>query len=87
MQKRIIMVLLAALFLIAFVPALGQPADAAYQKACPGCDTYDQLMALVNVSHDFDGLQFWFGATASLEIPYQLPIALPASADTRAPPA
>jgi len=87
MEKRLTIICIIALFIIAFVSAFDQPADASLRKASLGCDVYDQLIALINTSQDFDGQQLWIRTTASLEIPYTLPIALSASSDPRAPPA
>lgn len=87
MQKRFIIIVIAALFIIAFVPALEQPADTSLSKATSTCDAFDQFVALINTSHDFDVQHLWIRVSNSLELPYKLPSALPASADSRAPPA
>jgi hypothetical protein len=93
MKKRLLIIFIAALFIcafapaLAFVPALDQPADALLSKASPGFDAYAQFIALINESHNFDGQRLWLRASASLATPCRLPIALPASADFRAPPA
>jgi hypothetical protein len=89
MKKRLLIIFIAALFIIAFIPALELPADASLSlgKASPGCDAYDQHIALTNVPHAFDGQQLWVRAAAFLETSCKLPIMLLASADPRAPPA
>lgn len=86
MKNRLIIIFVAALFIIAFIPALDQPADALLRKAA-GCDACDQLVALINPSHDIDEQFLWLRSSLSLEILFALPIALPAAADPRAPPA
>ena len=86
MKKRLFIIFIALLFIIAFVPALEQPADASLIKANPIYDAYDQFVALTNTSHDFGDQHSWFRAFVSLELPYTLPSALPASSDPRAPP-
>jgi hypothetical protein len=87
MKNRLIAIVIAAFFIIAFIPALDQPADVSLGKANSGCDACDQLVALTSAYHDIDEQRLWLRASAFIEIPYLLPIALPAAADPRAPPA
>jgi len=86
MKNRLTVIIVVALFIVAFIPALDQPADTLSRKAA-GCDACDQLVALVSASHAIDEQRLWLRASASLELPYLLPVALPAAADPRAPPA
>jgi len=82
MIKRFTTIFIAICFVVAFVPAT----DATLQKGNP-YDAFDQFIAIINAMHDFEGLQLGLRMSASLEGLCKLPIALPASAAPRAPPA
>jgi hypothetical protein len=87
MQKRLVVIFIAVLFIIAIVPALYQPADATPRKSSSYGDAYDQLFTAAYTPNDLNYRQSWIRVFNSFETSYNLPKALPSSAETRAPPA
>ncbi len=87
MQKRIALLFLAVLFILALIPAFYPAEDEAPRRDCPFCNAYGQLLTALNIFFDFRHEFCWSKTSTSLEIACQLPNALPSSSETRAPPA
>lgn len=86
-QKRIALLFVAVLFLLALVPAYYPVDDETLRKDCPFCTAYDQLFTATNAYYGLDHELYQIEASATLGIPYNLPKALPSAKESRAPPA
>ncbi len=87
MQKRIAILFIVILFILALVPAFHLFEDEALQKNCPFCNAYDQLFTASNAFYQFDGNVYWIKTSSSQEILHSLPKTFLSPAETRAPPA
>jgi hypothetical protein len=87
MQRRIALLFVAILLILAVVPAYYPVEDETLRKDCPFCNAYDQLFTATNVYygiyHDFRRIE----TSVSPGIPCNLPKPLPSAAESRAPPA
>ena len=87
MQKRIALLFVAILFLLALVPAYYPVDDETLRKDCPFCNAYDQLFTATNAYYGFDHDLYPIESSVSLRISCNLPKALPSAKESRAPPA
>ncbi len=86
-NKRITFLLVLTLFLLALIPAFNPVDDDSLRENGLFSKSYGQIVAAVIASYDF-GFNLCSPTTASsLEILCILPNALPATSETRAPPA
>ncbi len=87
MQKRIALLFVAILFILALVPAYCPIDNETLRKDCPFCNAYDQLFTATNahyvICHDVRQVE----TSVSPGISYNLPKALPSATESRAPPA
>ncbi len=87
LQKKIALLFVAVLFILAMVPAFYPVEDETLRKNCPFCNAYAQLFtattAYYGIDHDFRPID----GSVSPGIPYNLPKALPSAKASRAPPA
>ncbi len=86
-QKRIALLFVAILFILALIPAFYPVEDEALSKDCAFCNAYDQLFTTSNAFYDFEHNLCWIKTPPSFVIPCNLPKPLPSTAETRAPPA
>ena len=86
-QKRIALLFVAVLFILALIPVFYPVEDETLRNDCPFCKAYNQLFAASNAFYEFDPNFCWIRTSSSLEISCNLPKALPSSTETRAPPA
>jgi hypothetical protein len=86
-RKKITILLVATLFFLALIPAFYPLEDEALRGNGFFGKTYSQLFTAVIAIHDFGFSLCSLTIASSMEIPCILPNALPASSETRAPPA
>jgi hypothetical protein len=86
-RKRITILLVSTLFLLALFPAFYPLEDEALRENGFFSKSYGQLFAAIIAFYDFGFNLCSLTTASSLEIPCVLPNALPASSETRAPPA
>jgi hypothetical protein len=86
-QKRLALLFVAMLFILALVPAYYPFEDETLRKDCPFCNAYDQLFTATSTNyglcHDFRPIE----ASVSPATPCDLPNPLPSATESRAPPA
>ncbi len=86
MKKLVVLLILVPLLAVALAPAYVQPADDAAGQYAPA-DASGQLVAITSSFYHPDRDPSWTSAPYSHTVACALPSALPASADSRAPPA
>ena len=87
MQKRIALLFVAILFILAIIPAFYPVEDESLSKDSPAYRAYGQLSAAFTIAHDFDGKPGWTRIASKLDTSLTLPSILPSTAESRAPPA
>jgi hypothetical protein len=87
MHKRITFFLIATFLLLALIPAFYPMEDEALRENGFFSKSYDQLFTAVITFYDFGFNLCSLTTASSLEIPCIFPNALPATSETRAPPA
>jgi hypothetical protein len=87
MHKRLVLLVITLIVVLALIPAHYPPDDEALRQPTSLSDLSPQLFTVTGTFPAFDHHQDWTGVLLSLEIYYCLPqnIVLPAA--TRAPPA
>ncbi len=87
LRKRAALLFVSLLFVIALIPALHWAADNGFGEDCPVCRAYGQLFSASSPFTNIDLGLFWIKISSLDEIACILPSALPASSESRAPPA
>lgn len=87
MQKRIALLFVALVFILAVIPAFYPVEDEAVGKACPFCKAYGQLFSAFNTFSPIDLALSGVRTSSPLVIFSALPHPLASSAEPRAPPA
>ena len=87
LQKRIALLFVAVLFLLALVPAYYPVDDETLRRDCPFCTAYDQLFTAANTYYALDHEVYQIETSLSLGTSCDLPKALPSAKESRAPPA
>ncbi len=87
LRKRTALLFISLLFVIALIPAFHWAADNGLGEDCPVCRAYGQLFSIDNAFANIDLSIFWVRISSSVDIACILPNALPASSESRAPPA
>ncbi len=87
MQKRIAFLFVAALLLVALVPALSSCDDESLLKDTSAHRAYSQLYATHNIAYDFDCNIGWTRNSSTLDAVWHLPNVVHSLIVSRAPPA
>ncbi len=87
MQKRLVLLFIALLFILALVPAYYAPDDEALRQSSSLCDICSQPFTATGTFHDLNPARNWTGISLPWVVAYRLPLDLPSSGGTRAPPA
>ncbi len=86
MQKRIALLFVTILFIVAIIPAFYPVEDETLPKDSPIYRAYDQLYTSFNSADDFNCNVGWIRTSSKLDISWTLPNVLLSTAETRAPP-
>ncbi len=87
MQKRIAFLFVAALLLVALVPAVSSCDDESPLKDTSAHRVYNQLYAAHNITYDFDCIIGWTRNSSTLDAVWHFPNVVHSSIVSRAPPA
>ncbi len=87
MKRRIAVLVVGVLFILAVIPAFYPVEDDALRRDCPFCKAYGQLFTVLTSLSGFEYRLGWTRLSPSLDLVCCLPNALPSSPETRAPPA
>jgi hypothetical protein len=86
MQKRIALLFVAILFVLALIPAFYPVEDDALPKDSAVYRAYGQVYTAVTDAFHFDCNLSWTRNSSTLDTSWNLPNVLPSSAEPRAPP-
>ncbi len=87
MQRRLALLITAVLLVLALLPAFYLPGFDSFGQDSSPCYAYYQLVAVTGDFFQFNRDPRWIEINLPSQIAFKIPTDLPASTDTRAPPA